>query len=234
MGDVLQTPARQREEEKDKKRLADATEYIQKHSKEKYAGLPAPMPANLPPRIIDALEMERIKRACLERLQGFRGVREALKVVEELVRFCELLSEPENHVLISTGRFIEKPVNMGAVHDMRNEMAQELISLAPFTAYISVVQINEDGQTLVKGKIRTIELSMLQMKEVIAERTEKIARNSLMHCKPRDEIEQEIRQRQKRWLAGGGDERRPVRLADRKAGAIEVAPPPTRFRTPTQ
>ena len=59
---------------------------------------------------------------------------------------------------------MEKPVNMRAVQDMRNEMAQELIGLNPFTAYISVVQINEDGQTLVKGKIRTLKLSMLQMK----------------------------------------------------------------------
>jgi hypothetical protein len=89
------------------------------------------MPANLPARVIDALEIERIKRACLEKLLAWPGVRDALKVVEELVRFCELLSKPENHVLISTGKFIEKPVNMRAVQDMRNEMAQELIALNP-------------------------------------------------------------------------------------------------------
>lgn len=123
---------------------------------------------------------------------------------------------------------------MRAVQDMRNEMAQELIGLDSFTAYISVVQMSEDGQRLVKGKIRTPKLSMLQMKEVVAERSSRIALNASRYCKPREQIEQEIRQRQERWLAGTGADRPPVRIADKRAGAIEEAPPPTRLPLPAE
>ena len=60
---------------------------------------------------------------------------------------CRLLSRPENHIKVPSGQYIAKQVHVRQVHDMTDEMAQELANLSRFTAYAKIIQENE-GDTV--------------------------------------------------------------------------------------
>jgi hypothetical protein len=78
-------------------------------------------------------------------------------VADSLVRLCDLLSKPENHITIRAEP--HKPVR--TIQDMVNEMPHELSNLPRFTAYAKVLQ-QKGGmgeiQLTIKEKIITLKL----------------------------------------------------------------------------
>ena len=96
---------------------------------------------------------------------------------------------------------------MRPVHDMTDEMAQELANLPRFTAYAKVIQENKGEQTVWKGKIKTLPLPPWQESPEIESHVIESGHN---FCKERTQIEEEIRQRQERWRGSISDEPPPI------------------------
>jgi hypothetical protein len=102
--------------------------------------LPLPLPTHLAPRVLTAQESEAVKRACLKTLeQGGENLHVVLKVLEEFVAFCTLLSQPENHIKKPSGQYLETEVNSRTFADMAVEMSWELAKLPRYTAYAKLL-----------------------------------------------------------------------------------------------
>jgi hypothetical protein len=178
---------------------------------------------NLPLRTLTGDEIKTIKVFCYdELLEGIKIGRNnpvIFQIVEELKEFCQLLSRPENHIKVASGQYVEKQVHVRPVHDMTDEMAQELINLPRYTAYAKVIEEKDGKQNVWSGKIETFGLPKDSPKaeENIAFAIE------IGHgvSKKRGEIEEEIRQRQEKW-------RQPPPQTPEKPPE-EPPPPPTTF-----
>ena len=83
----------------------------------------------LPARVLTAKERKTLTDACLTILP-----KSVMTTLNDFVAFCQLLHQPENHVRSQTAQYVEKEVNTYTTAEMRNQMAQELISLQPHTA----------------------------------------------------------------------------------------------------
>jgi hypothetical protein len=115
------------------------------------------------------------------------------------------------------------------VHDMTDEMAQELIDLRPHTAYVKSVW---------KGKIQTLDVERVPGAHLVD--VGRIAQKNAIDegiLKPRSDIEEEIRERQERWRRRGGNEppppthtggNTPPSLPSGSAGS-DREPPPTHY-----
>jgi hypothetical protein len=218
---VLEEPQRQKEKKETEKRVKEAKEEIERN----IISVPmVPVLYNPPPRVLEAGEIETIRTACLSHLAEQQG---ALEVIKDLVQFCSLLSKPENHILVSTGQYVDKQVNVMSSLEMRNTMVRELTGLESFTAYIKVSESKETGQRVIKEKIRTLKLPPVLPEGVVLERDAIIARRALEYCKPRAQIEQEIRQRQEGWRTVVADRPSPG-TSDRGGEGKKEGPPPRR------
>src|SRR5687768_15803774 len=75
--------------------------------------------------------------------------------IDEMFDFFNLLSKPENHIKVPSGQYVEKHVNVRPVHDMTNEMAQELGKLPRFQAYTKIIDESQNEQIVRTHRIRT-------------------------------------------------------------------------------
>jgi hypothetical protein len=170
--------------------------------------------------ILSDHDKELVLNACLEEFTGFYGNKEfPVKIIDEFYQFCLLLGRPENHIKVPSGQYVEKPVHVRPVHDMTNEMAQELTNLPRYTAYAKVIQEKKEQQEVIKRKIKTkkspeprVQLGdLFQFISQVEQNTVNFG-----YVKPRRQIEDEIRRRQEEWSGTAVDE-----------------PPPTHFTSPT-
>ena len=78
-------------------------------------------PTHLPPRVLGDSKIEALKEACIKELSEGKAegwdVQATLGGIDELVRFCALLSQPENHIWVRTGQYKETVVNTRTEHD---------------------------------------------------------------------------------------------------------------------
>lgn len=169
---------------------------------------------DLPPRVLTASEIEEIADIIYDELleddvRIGRGEIPILRVLEDLVEFCILLTEPKNHIKVPSGQYVVKPVHTRPVHDMTDEMAQELANLPRFTAYAKVIAEKEGEQTVWRGKIKTSPVFLLPHIELSGKY---IGHGTfLSSClKSRRLIEEEIRQRMEKWQGGTSDEPPPT------------------------
>jgi hypothetical protein len=82
-------------------------------------------------------------------MQAGLTVKTFFQIIDDIVEFCYLLRKPENHIKIASGQYVEKQVHVRQVHDMADEMAQELTNLPRFTAYAKIIE-EKDGEQKVK------------------------------------------------------------------------------------
>jgi hypothetical protein len=123
----------------------------------------------LPPRVLSASEIDTIKKLCYKELCEGQpkdiDTNRMLLVINDLIEFCNLLTKPENHVKVRSGQYVEKLVHVRPVHDMTDEMAQELANLPRFTAYAKVIQEQGGRQAVIKHKMQTLKLPKSELDE---------------------------------------------------------------------
>jgi hypothetical protein len=164
-------------------------------------------PGNLSPRVLNRDEREALKKEYERNLTEKNP--DILNKIAAFVEFCVLLSKPENHIKVVSGQYREKPIHTRPVHDMTDEMAQELASLPRSIAYAKVITEKRGEQTIWKGKIKT--LSLPSWHELLLGGDSPITKYSHKFCKTRDQVEKEIRQRQETWKGSNSDEPPPRR-----------------------
>jgi hypothetical protein len=171
----------------------------------------------LPSRNISEDERQRILEWCLVDLreEDRRSDINLLAIFDHLEEFCYLLRRPENHIKIASGQYVEKPVHVRQVHDMTDEMAQELSNLPRFNAYAKIIEEKNGEQTVWKGKMQT--LPPLPGASRYTESD--IQKISYTFCLERTEIEAEIRERQDKW--------RKAQTAKTSKPTSTSKPPPT-------
>ena len=172
---------------------------------------------DLPPRVLSASEIDTIKKLCYKELCEGQpkdiDTNRMLRVISDLVEFCNLLSKPENHVKVQSGQYVEKPVHVRPVHDLTDEMAQEFSNLPRFTAYAKIIQDQGGRQMVSKCKMQTLKLTKSELGEEdlthLPEMIDMLIGVS-KHYKRRTQIEEEIRQRLEKWRKGRSDEPPPT------------------------
>jgi hypothetical protein len=138
------------------KLLAEEMVRIETECASDIAKLPETQPSDLALRVLTQSEIELVKRACQRELtqkQDWNG-EAALKALYDLVHFCDLISMPENHILVSSGQYVFTPVNTRQYTDMEKEMAYELTKLDPRIAYANVLQEVEGVLVVQNYKIK--------------------------------------------------------------------------------
>jgi hypothetical protein len=158
-------------------------------------------PSVLQSRVLSRDERESLQQLCLDVLSTSQRTLKALQVLQEFVRFCQLLSEPQNFVMGPTGVYQEKRVIPRLIRDMEAEKAQELLNLPPRIAYAMVIHEEQGEQSILKWKIRTLELSpehsnFREMEKLIGENTIR-----LNYVRQRRQVQLEMRRRQTEWQA---------------------------------
>jgi len=160
----------------------------------------------LPGRILTPQERKTLIDACLTELPHRESV---VAPLTEFDKFCQLLRQPENHVLRATPVYADREVNTYTAAEMTNQVARELLNLPPRTAYAKVVSLAPGSTSVWKGKIQTLALEETRVS------VGDISRRALRHAldrrilKRRTDIEAEIRERQENWRRRGGDEEPP-------------------------
>jgi hypothetical protein len=152
---------------------------------------------DLPARHIPEEERLRLIEWCLLDLreEDRRSYLNLLAIFDHLEELCYLLRRPENHIKIPSGQYVEKQVHVRQVHDMSDEMAQELSNLPRFNAYAKIIKEEGGQQTVWKGRIQTLPL----IPQYPNNNTGVIFDFSSDLCTNREEIEQQIRERQEKW-----------------------------------
>ena len=164
---------------------------------------------NLSARILKTEESEILLEECIKLIEDDQsddygyGVKVSKTAMDKFVRFCELLSKPENHVLVPTGQYIDRAVNTRTIADMTHEMSQELTGLAPYTAYAKFIQEEDGKKSVWKGKIKT--LPLLPKSKLDITTRDIIENTHILYCKERTLIEEETRLRQENWRKQSGD-----------------------------
>jgi hypothetical protein len=168
---------------------------------------------DLPQRILTEREIAIIKDICYKEL--LEDSKNPLQRIEEHVELFTLLQKPENHIKVPSGQYVEKLVHVRPVHDMTDEMAQELANLPRFTAYVKAIEEDRGKQTVTKHKMQTLELtkSYLEKAEDIESLPDLIALHIIFseyYYKKRTQIEEEIKQRIEKWRKSRSDEPPPT------------------------
>ena len=120
------------------------------------------MPDYLLPQVLRADERKELLQIChFDIMRDEEGGGDpwgisALDIVEDIVRFCYLLSLPENLITVPGGRYVKKKKNVRAVRDMIDEMMEELTELPRYTAYAKVIEERSGAQIVRKRKIGTM------------------------------------------------------------------------------
>ena len=157
---------------------------------------------DMPERVLTSAEREALIQVCLKQMSTTWGqslVHNLLQTYNDFIDFCHLMQKPENHIKIASGQYVEKHVHVRTVHDMSDEMAQELSRLPRFTAWVNLIEESDGEQLAVQKKIYTLPLTRV---------TPQITESELLEeshdlCMKRTEIEAEIRQRQEKWRSNG-------------------------------
>ena len=171
------------------------------------------MPSHLPERVLTREQRDTLSNACRTAL--LRGHEEGwnaaatLNGIDELVHFCSLLSQPDNHVQVRSGKWIERTVNTRSERDMADEMARKLQDLDTQTAYARVHAESDGGSRVIKRLIKPPALLP------VPEGAPAPLRLPPGVYKDRALIEEEMRQRQARWRG------------EKHVGGHSKKPPPT-------
>jgi hypothetical protein len=184
---------------------AQEMQRIEAECAERVAKISYSPPAALSPRVLSGSEIQQVKNACVEQLQQDEMARSAAATIEDFVHFCEVLGNPENHIRIYTGQYVERQANTRTYADMSNEMSQVLVGLERYSAYAKVLHEDKGEQVVVSQKIKTppmppvrggeaAERYLLRVRRDVWEET---LRAGLV--KERGAIEEEIRHRQHSW-----------------------------------
>ena len=177
-------------------------------------------------------EIETLKPILLQELPHSQGI---LATIDEVIHFCRLLSQPENHVKGVTAQYVETEVNSYTTQEMNNQMAQELIDLPRFTAYAKVVQEVNDTQIVRKAKIQTARLKKPQgLIDVGTVATDNAIAVGILQ--KRSDVDKEIAERQAQWRRESDDDPPPTLtggdkppLPPRRPTAKSESPPPTHY-----
>ena len=190
------------QEHKERKETQQLQWYLNEHEKKiqeeidkKYIGKMLPIPTHLPSRAFSLAEREAIRQACLTELvqNGHAGV---IQVISDFVQFCELLTRPENHVRTRSSQFVETEVNVYPTQEMINQMSKEITRLPPFQAYTKFIDISQNEVSI--HRIKTNPLPKITNTYMV----DQAMANGHTLGKDHDAIEEEIRERQNRWLRG--------------------------------
>ena len=106
---------------------------------------------SLPARVLTAEERKTLIDACLTELAHAKSV---LATLKDFDTFCQLLRQPENHVMSATPVYAEREVNTYTTQEMTNQVARELMNLLPRTAYAKVVSLVPGSASVWKGKYK--------------------------------------------------------------------------------
>jgi hypothetical protein len=101
--------------------------------------------------VLSEADRKKLMQACIHFLSQPEkncNVLERIRKLDDHVAFYELLRLPENHIKVASGRYVEKTVYVRPVHDITDEMAQELMKLPRFTAYVKISE-EADGEQIV-------------------------------------------------------------------------------------
>jgi hypothetical protein len=185
---------------------------------------------NIDPVVLSESEIKSLIEACLKEFEQVNqrewDVKATLKVIEEFVEFCVLLSQPENHIQVPSGQYTTTPKPIRQVQDMVNEMAQELSRLPIRTAYVKVNRVKNGEHEVLIRKIKTLPLTQPRLEGgELAERRNFIEFNTrrLGYANPRERVEEKIRQRQERWRSQAPDSPRRIPPSEE--------PPPTYYES---
>jgi len=163
---------------------------------------------NVPRGILSERELAYAINACRETITGHYKATEFDDGVDECIEFCQLLARPENHILLPSGQYVEKPVQIASTQEMINQATQTLSGLPQYTAYAKIL----DGDEVWKGQIKTKPVPKKTADNAdIMEQIEQITREKCYRL--RSEVASEIADRRARWRAtsGGTDEPPPSR-----------------------
>jgi hypothetical protein len=168
-------------------------------------GLPTWLPA-LPARIFTIQEqktlLEYSRQILREDIQAGHTSPKFFQVIDEIIEFCSLVQKQENHIKVPSGQYVEKHVHVRQVHDMTDEMAQELSNLPRFIAYAKIIDESEGIQRVLNNKIKTFPLQKLaSYEESYPQRINGLLWNITLQqgfYKKRSDIERESRAREVR------------------------------------
>src|SRR5215213_8499090 len=183
-------------------------------------------PVDVPPRVFNDTERKNIKDVCYRELLSHNSS-EAFTKIKECIEFCQLLQDPENHIKVPSGQYVEKPVSIRTVADMTNAMVQDLCELPRYTAYAKVLQETEGEQEVWKGKIKTNPMLPLPTGEMathfVGIEARIIEHTRQTCCRSRIEIEEEIRARRNSWRPPEP----PPQPKGRSKHRVDDGPPPS-------
>jgi hypothetical protein len=151
---------------------------------------------DIPLGVFSDSELARAEAICREEIK-LHGSPDFFTKINEVMEFCQLFAQPENHILVASGQYVEKPVQIASTQEMTNQALQTLTELPRFTAYAKTITEENGEQTIWKGKIKTLPTPTETNDPAIEERIIALTRRA--YCKPRSAIEQEILQRRERW-----------------------------------
>jgi hypothetical protein len=164
-----------------------------------------PLPNKCLPHVFTQEEIASIIKLCeadlTEYIQTGRTSSILFTAIDEMFDFLNLLSKPENHIRVPSGQYVKKHVNVRPVHDMTNEMAQEIGKLPPYHAYVKLIDNNQNEQVVRTHRIKTNPLPEITNTHMEAQ----AIANGHTLGKDRDAIEEETRERQNRWRPGSGE-----------------------------
>ena len=157
----------------------------------------------LPARVLSPEERKTLIDACITELPHRESV---LATLKDFDNFCQLLSQPENHVMSATPVYVEREVNTYSTQEMTNQVARELMNLPPRTAYAKVVSLVPGSASVWKGKIQTLALE--RTRASVGDVGTLALRHAIAHgiLKLRSDIDKEIRERQENWRRRPGNE----------------------------
>ena len=104
--------------------------------------------------VLSAHERAYVEKACYEticeqpRSEGF------FQAIEDMQEFCQLLVQPENHILVASGQYVEKPVQIASTQEMINQAVATLPELPRFTAYAKTINREGSEEVTWKGRIK--------------------------------------------------------------------------------
>jgi hypothetical protein len=150
----------------------------------------------LPPRQLSPEEHKKMFDLTVKELLATN--KNIITMIDDLIDFCNLLSQPENHMKVATGNYVEKPYHVRQFHDMSDEMTQELTKLPRFQAYTKLIDESQKKQVVRTHRIETHPLPKITNTNMEAQ----AITNGHTLGKERDAIDEEIRTRQSRWQGG--------------------------------
>ncbi len=199
--------------EKRREKEKEERERIERDCAEGIAKIYHAPPNALSSRVLKDTEIEELEKACLNQFD--LNAKATLMVIDDFVKFCMLLSKPENHIKKPSGQYVEKEVPLRTVADMVNETRGELTNLPLYTAYAKITQAEKGNQRV--AKIKTFKLREVGQSVILASIQQEILNQTYQeYYQKREKIEEKIRERQRAWQKVSGEKPIPGRQGDIK------------------